>query len=216
MQKTSLRRSRLICRGVLAHRDLVQDTTETMSDFTALTNQLLIAMPNLADPNFYRTVTLICEHSTEGAMGIVINRTTELALCDILQQMGIDTKKTKKREMPVHLGGPVHTNRGFVVHEPLGKWESTLPITDTLGVSTSRDILAAIAENKGPDRCMVALGYAGWGAGQLEREIVENSWLNGPVDRQIIFDTPVERRWQSAATLVGVDLSTLSGDAGHA
>lgn len=149
-------------------------------------------------------------------MGIVINRTTELALGDILQQMGIDADYTKKRNMLVHLGGPVQTNRGFVLHEPLGKWESTLPITETLGVSTSRDILAAIAENRGPKRCLIALGYAGWGAGQLEREIAENSWLNGPVDQQIIFDTPVEHRWQNAAKLVGVDLSTLSGEAGHA
>ncbi len=187
-----------------------------MSDFTKLSNHFLIAMPSLADPNFARTVTLICEHSSEGAMGIVINRTTDLALGDILQQMGIDTDSTNKRNMPVHLGGPVQTNRGFVLHEPLGKWESTLPITESLGVSTSRDILAAIAENRGPDKCLVALGYAGWGAGQLEREIAENSWLNGPVDRLIIFDTPVEHRWQSAAKLVGVDLSTLSGDAGHA
>ena len=114
-------------------------------------------------------------------MGIVINRATDLALGDILQQMGIDTDHTNKRAMPVYLGGPVQTNRGFVLHEPIGKWESTLPITDTLGISTSRDILAAIAENRGPDKCLVALGYAGWSAGQLEREIAENSWLNGPL-----------------------------------
>lgn len=187
-----------------------------MSNFTALSNHFLIAMPSLADPNFYRTVTLICEHNTEGAMGIVINRTTDLALGDILQQMGIETDYSEQRQMPVHLGGPVQNNRGFVLHEPLGDWESTLPITDTLGISTSRDILAAIAENRGPERCLVALGYAGWGAGQLEREMAENSWLNGPADRQIIFETPIERRWQNAAKLVGVDLSTLSGETGHA
>ncbi|MFQ5994771.1 MAG: YqgE/AlgH family protein [Acidiferrobacterales bacterium] len=187
-----------------------------MGDFTGLSNHFLIAMPALADPNFYRTVTLVCEHSTEGAMGIVINRTTDLALGDILQQMGIEAKDADSRDMTVHLGGPVQTNRGFVLHEPLGKWESTLPITDTLGVSTSRDILTAIAENRGPERCLVALGYAGWGAGQLERELAENSWLNGPSDRQIIFDMPIDSRWQRAATLVGVDLSTISGEAGHA
>jgi putative transcriptional regulator len=187
-----------------------------MPDFTRLANHFLIAMPALADPNFSRTVTLICEHSTEGAMGIVINRTTELALGDILRQMGLDAKGAQMREMPVHLGGPVQTNRGFVLHEPLGTWESTLPITETLGVSTSRDILAAIAENRGPERCIVALGYAGWGAGQLEREIAENSWLNGPSDQQIIFGTPIEHRWQKAAQLAGVDLSLLSSEAGHA
>ncbi len=173
-------------------------------------------MPGLADPNFHRTVTLICEHSSEGAMGIVINRATDLALGDILQQMGIDTDHTNQRAMPVYLGGPVQTNRGFVLHEPIGKWESTLPITDTLGISTSRDILAAIAENRGPDKCLVALGYAGWSAGQLEREIAENSWLNGPADRNILFSMPVEQRWHGAAKLMGVDVSTISGDAGHA
>lgn len=187
-----------------------------MSDFTRLANHFLIAMPALADPNFSRTVTLICEHSSEGAMGIVINRKTELALGDILRQMGLNADDAHMREMPVHLGGPVQTNRGFVLHEPLGSWESTLPITETLGVSTSRDILAAIAENRGPERCLVALGYAGWGAGQLEREIAENSWLNGPSDQQIIFDMPIEHRWQKAAQLAGVDLSLLSSDAGHA
>ncbi len=187
-----------------------------MSDFTRLANHFLIAMPALADPNFSRTVTLICEHSSEGAMGIVINRTTEIALGDILRQMGLNADDAQMREMPVYLGGPVQTNRGFVLHEPLGTWESTLPITETLGVSTSRDILAAIAENRGPSRCLVALGYAGWGAGQLEREIAENSWLNGPADQQIIFDMPIEHRWQKAAQLAGVDLSLLSSEAGHA
>ncbi|MFQ5936280.1 MAG: YqgE/AlgH family protein [Acidiferrobacterales bacterium] len=187
-----------------------------MSDFTRLANHFLIAMPALADPNFHRTVTLICEHSSEGAMGIVINRTTDLALGDVLQQMGLNAEEAQMRTVPVHLGGPVQTNRGFVLHEPLGNWESTLPITDTLGVSTSRDILAAIADNQGPQHCLVALGYAGWGAGQLEREIAENSWLNGPTDRQIIFDIPIEHRWQKAARLAGVDLSLLSSEAGHA
>jgi putative transcriptional regulator len=187
-----------------------------MVDFTRLANHFLIAMPTLADPNFYRTVTLICEHGSEGAMGIVINRTTDLALGDILQQMGISPEHAEKRGMPVYLGGPVQTNRGFVLHEPLGTWESTLPITETLGVSTSRDILTAIAENKGPERCLVALGYAGWGAGQLEREIAENSWLNGPSDRNILFDIPIEHRWHRAAKLAGVDLSLLSTEAGHA
>jgi putative transcriptional regulator len=194
----------------------LQDTNNDMNNFTRLANHFLIAMPALADPNFHRTVTLICEHSSEGAMGIVINRTTDLALGEILQQMGIDPERASMRSMPVHLGGPVQTNRGFVLHEPLGSWESTLPITESLGVSTSRDILAAIAENKGPQRCLVALGYAGWGAGQLEREIAENSWLNGPADQQILFDTPVEHRWQKAAQLAGVDLSLLSTEAGHA
>lgn len=181
-----------------------------------LTNHFLIAMPGLTDPNFARTVTLICEHSTEGAMGIVINRTTDLRLRDIFGQLNIDTAGAAHGEAPVYLGGPVQGNRGFVLHEPLGAWDATLAVTETLGVSTSRDIIEALAQNHGPARYLVALGYAGWGAGQLEREIAENSWLSGPADHRILFDTPVESRWRAAAELMGVDMNTLSGEAGHA
>ncbi len=187
-----------------------------MNDFAALTNHFLIAMPTLADRNFYRTVTFVCEHSSDGAMGIVINRVTDLKLGDILEQLEISNADRSLSAQPVFLGGPVQNNRGFVIHEPLGDWESTLPVTDTIGVSTSRDILAAIAENRGPDRYLVALGYAGWGAGQLEREMVENSWLSGPANRAILFELPLEQRWSAAAGLVGVDLATLSSEAGHA
>ena len=187
-----------------------------MNASVSLANHFLIAMPKLADPNFSRTVTLICEHSAEGAMGIVINRATDLRLGDIFAQLDIDPAHAAHSNMPIHFGGPVQNNRGFVLHEPLGKWESTLSVTSNLGVSTSRDILSAIAQNKGPTSCLVALGYAGWAAGQLEREITENSWLSVPADRSILFETPVESRWNAAARMVGVDLSTLSSEAGHA
>ena len=187
-----------------------------MNGLVSLANHFLIAMPTLADVNFFRTVTFICEHSSEGAMGIVINRATDLHLSDIFDQLQIPPGDGQAAAVPVYLGGPVQNNRGFVLHEPLGHWESTLPITEALGVSTSRDILEAIAENRGPDRWLVALGYAGWGAGQLEREMAENSWLSGPANREILFDVPLERRWSAAAELVGVDLSTLSSEAGHA
>ncbi len=187
-----------------------------MPELVSLANHFLIAMPTLADANFARSVTLICEHSGEGAMGIVINRLTDLHLGDIFEQLGIEPEKATHAQSGVYFGGPVQNNRGFVLHEPLGSWESTLSVTDKFGVSTSRDILEAIAENRGPEKFMVALGYAGWGAGQLEREISENSWLSGPASRDIIFDLPVEHRWKAAAQLVGVDLTTLSGEAGHA
>jgi len=187
-----------------------------MSQFESLANHFLIAMPNLRDPNFSRTVTLICEHSAEGAMGIVINRTTDLRLADIFDQMNIDTAGSEAVDMPVHVGGPVQSNRGFVLHEPIGQWESTLTVTDQLGVSTSRDILTALAENRGPERCLIALGYAGWSPGQLEREIVDNAWLSGPADRQIIFELPAASRWSAAVKHLGVDLAALSGEAGHA
>ncbi len=187
-----------------------------MKDPDSLANHFLIAMPNLADANFARSVTLICEHSGEGSMGIVINRLTDLHLGDIFDQLGFAPDKANHARDVVYLGGPVQNNRGFVLHEPLGEWESTLSVTDRFGVSTSRDILEAIADNRGPEKFIVALGYAGWGAGQLEREITENSWLSGPANRDIIFDMPVEHRWKAAANLVGVDLATLSGEAGHA
>lgn len=182
----------------------------------SLANHFLIAMPNLRDPNFARTVALICEHTEEGAMGIVINRVTDLTFADVFQQMEVDGTRSAQREHPVHIGGPVQGNRGFVVHEPVGTWESTLTVGGLLGVSTSRDIIEAIAGNRGPERCLLALGYAGWSPGQLEREIAENSWLAGPVDRQIIFDTPVEARWGAAVKRLGVDLAALSNEAGHA
>lgn len=187
-----------------------------MKNPDSLANHFLIAMPNLMDINFARSVTLICEHSAEGCMGIVINRLTELHLGDIFDQLGIESEKASHAERAVFIGGPVQNNRGFVLHEPLGNWESTLSVTDKFGVSTSRDILEAIAEDRGPEKFLVALGYAGWGAGQLEREISENSWLSGPATREIIFDLPIEHRWKAAASLLGVDLATLSGEAGHA
>jgi putative transcriptional regulator len=187
-----------------------------MKEDTSLTWNLLIAMPTLADPNFSRTVTLICEHSSEGAMGIVINRPTQIKMRDILEQLQIDASHSVHANTPVYAGGPVQNSRGFVLHEPLGNWEATLAVTDTLGVSTSRDILEALANNQGPDRYLIALGYAGWGAGQLEAEITANSWLNAPANREILFTLAPENRWHAAAKLTGVDLALLSSEAGHA
>jgi putative transcriptional regulator len=187
-----------------------------MKPTISLANHFLIAMPALADPNFARTVTFLCDHSADGAMGLVVNRRTDLKLRDILDQLGIDTAGAAQADAPVYYGGPVQNNRGFVLHEPIGQWQATLSITDTLGVSTSRDILEAIARNEGPHRWLIALGYAGWSPGQLERELSENAWLNGPASDAILFDTPVENRWHAAAQRLGVDLATLAGDAGHA
>ncbi|HET9122544.1 MAG TPA: YqgE/AlgH family protein [Acidiferrobacteraceae bacterium] len=180
------------------------------------TNHFLIAMPHMGDPNFFRTVTYICEHTPEGAMGIVINRPSELSMYDVFQQVGISAEPRQFSGVMVHLGGPVQANRGFVLHEPLGHWESTMAVTDRVGVSTSRDILDAIARNEGPERWLMALGYAGWGAGQLEREMAENAWLSGPAADSVLFETPMEARWHAAAHLLGVDLTLLSEEAGHA
>lgn len=181
-----------------------------------LNNHFLIAMPSLHDPNFYHSVTYICEHNEEGAMGIIINRPLDIRLGDVLNHMAIERKNTAAISGLIYLGGPVQPERGFVLHEPLGKWDSMLAVTNSIGVTTSRDILMAINEGEGPSRSLVALGYAGWGAGQLEQEMANNAWLSVPADSSIIFDTPIEQRWQAAAAALGIDLNNLSEDIGHA
>ena len=180
-----------------------------------LTNQFLIAMPSLADPNFYRTVTYMCAHSEEGAMGIVINRPTDLKLADVLGQMSIPLIDDAASDVAVLQGGPVCRERGFVLHQPAGEWDSTLKVSEEIGIATSRDILSEIAEGRGPEQSLIALGYAGWGAGQLEQEVLDNAWLSGPISSRILFDLPFEERWASAAQLLGVDPARLSGQVGH-
>ena len=173
-------------------------------------------MPGLVDPNFYHTVTYICAHNDEGAMGIVINRPLEMPLGDVLTQMDMNPRDDKVDQLPVYHGGPVQTDRGFVLHEPLSTWDSSINVNDAVGVTTSRDILQAIAAGGGPKESLVALGYAGWSAGQLEQEIMDNAWLSGPAESEVIFKTPCEQRWVRAAALLGVDLDKLSFDIGHA
>lgn len=181
-----------------------------------LTNQFLIAMPTLGDPNFHRTVTYMCAHNDEGAMGIVINRPLELNLGEVLGHMDIESTDPRVNDMPVLQGGPVQRERGFVIHCPTGgTWDAVLEVTDEIAIATSRDILAAMACGTGPERALVALGYAGWGAGQLEREVAENAWLSVASDDSIIFDAPYEDRWERAAKLLGIDPDRLSGQAGH-
>jgi len=187
-----------------------------MSDTANLTDHFLIAMPGLEDPNFSRTVTYICEHNHRGAMGIVVNRPLGLELGDILDQMEITGASSQVRTLPVFMGGPVQTERGFVLHSHDRAWDSTMQITNEISVTTSRDILEAMAKGGGPKYSLVALGYAGWGEGQLESELTANAWLSGPASSQIIFALPAERRWQAAASLLGVDLNLISGEAGHA
>ena len=187
-----------------------------MLDRADLTNHFLIAMPSLMDPNFHQTVTYICAHNEEGAMGLVINRPMELHLSDVLEQLDIEATAAAVAHMPVFEGGPVQRERGFVIHRPAGVWDAVLRVTGELAVATSRDILAAMARGEGPRQTFVALGYAGWGAGQLERELAENAWLSGPADVRILFELPSEQRWAAAAASLGVDLTLLSTEAGHA
>ena len=182
------------------------------------TNQFLIAMPSLEDPNFSRTVTYICAHSDEGAMGIVVNRPLELDLAQLFEHLQLESSPDAHGSEPVVMGGPVETQRGFVLFEPEEDqdWDGLAIKGEHLAVATSRDILAAMAQGKGPKRHLVALGYAGWGAGQLEHEVLENAWLNGPSDTEIIFECAFDERWQRAAELLGVDVHRLSAGAGHA
>ena len=191
------------------------DTT-SMGITNSLSNHFLIAMPALDDPNFHHTTTFICEHDEDGALGVVINRPLNMRLAEILKYMDIDPGSEEISATPVYMGGPVQSDRGFVLHEPSGDWEATLKVTDTIGITSSRDILQAIAAGEGPERAIVTLGYAGWGAGQLEQELADNTWLSGPASSKIVFDTPSEQRWEAAAALLGIDLNLLSSDAGHA
>ena len=187
-----------------------------MIDRISLKDHFLIAMPSLADPNFYQTVTYVCEHNEEGAMGIVINRPLDIKLVEILEHMEIEARDSRAASQPVYLGGPVLTDRGFVLHRPLGSWHGTLAVTERVGLTASRDVLEALAQGNGPERSLVALGYAGWGPGQLEQELAANAWLSSPADQKILFELPADKRWEAAASLLGIDIHQLSGEAGHA
>ncbi|PWG61986.1 YqgE/AlgH family protein [Sediminicurvatus halobius] len=182
----------------------------------SLSNHFLIAMPSLADPNFARTVTYLCEHNEDGALGIVVNRPSEVTLDELLDHMGIDASGLGTRATPVFMGGPVQRERGFVLHPPAGEWDASLQVAEGICVTTSRDILEAVARGDGPSQFLVALGYAGWGPGQLEQEMAENAWLSGPAAPDIIFERRHDERWQAAAALLGVDLTLLSSQTGHA
>jgi len=182
----------------------------------SLTNQLLIAMPGLADPNFNSTVTLICEHTDEGALGIVINRPLTLQLGGLFEQLDVASVDSEVAQDPVLMGGPVGQERGFVLHDSDHTFENSLEVSSDIKLTLSRDIIDALAAGSGPQKSLVAIGYAGWDAGQLEEEMLANSWINVPASPDIVFDTPFEDRWASAANKIGIDISRISPDAGHA
>lgn len=181
-----------------------------------LKNHFLIAMPSISEGIFANSITYICEHSEQGAMGIVINHPLDLRLNEMLEHLEISDIRYPHNE-PILAGGPVHMDRGFVLHRSTSqRWDSTLHICDQVSLTTSQDILAAIAHDEGPADSIVALGYAGWGAGQLETELAENAWLTTPADFDIIFKTPIEQRAQAAAATLGIDLALIAPQAGHA
>lgn len=181
-----------------------------------LTHHFLIAMPNLVDPYFARTLIYICQHNDQGALGIVINRPLDLSLGDLFAQINLPLDDENLATMPVYYGGPVQMERGFVLHQPLGEWMSSLAMNDAIGLTTSKDILEAVAAGVGPERFMVSLGYAGWETGQLERELAQNAWLSVPALPSIVFETPPAERLEAALAQLGINPFMLSGDAGHA
>ncbi|RLA30704.1 MAG: YqgE/AlgH family protein [Gammaproteobacteria bacterium] len=182
----------------------------------SLSNQLLIAMPGMADPNFNSTVTLICEHNAEGALGVVVNRPMTLNLGGLFEQLDLTDADQSIADYPVLSGGPVARERGFVLHKPAATYDSSIVVSPDIHLTLSRDVLDAMAAGNGPDQTLVALGYAGWDAGQLEQEILGNTWLTVPASPDIIFDVPFPDRWSVAAETIGIDISRISVHAGHA
>jgi putative transcriptional regulator len=182
----------------------------------SLKGQFLMSMPGMADPNFSRTVTCICEHTAEGAVGLVVNRVHKfLRAGEMFKELNLSCTP-ESAGMPIYIGGPVHANEVFILHGPPFGWDACLPITPTLAMSNSMDILRAIADGSGPASAVICIGCAGWGPSQLEGELQQNAWLNGPVDASLIFETPVELRWEAAIKEIGIDPALLSDAAGHA
>jgi len=190
-----------------------------MTESNYLAGQLLIAMPTMDDPNFYHSVMYLCEHSPDGAMGIIVNQPLDVTILDLLKHLKIEVPAEKTSQellQPVLAGGPIARERGFVLHYPATKWESTLIINEEYSITTSRDILVAMLEDRAPEKHFIAMGYAGWDAGQLEEELTQNLWLTTPANPKILFETPFSQRWRAAAQLIGVDVDKISGDIGHA
>lgn len=181
-----------------------------------LSQHFLIAMPNLEDQIFSRALVLVCEHSPEGAMGIIVNRPLGMTLSTLFEQINLPLLRENVQELPVCFGGPVQTDRGFVLHQPVGGWQSTLTLNPGLGLTTSKDILVAVSEGGGPEQMFITLGYAGWEAGQLETEVAQNTWLTVNADPKVIFDLPADERYDAALKLLGIDMAMLSEEAGHA
>ena len=190
-----------------------------IEETVSLTHHFLIAMPAMADPSFSRSLTYICEHNEQGALGIIVNRPSDMALATLFERVNIQLAAGAAAElgaMPVYFGGPVQTDRGFVLHRPLGHWQSTLEVRDDIGLTSSRDILDEMGATGAPADILVSLGYAGWSAGQLEWELAQNAWLTVAADPRILFGMPPEERLAAAMQLLGIDFANLSEVAGHA
>ncbi len=189
-------------------------------DNASLTNHFLIAMPAMADPNFSRTLTYVCEHNAEGALGVIINRPMDMSLATLFDRVGVPLEAEESvalfSEKPVYFGGPVQTDRGFVLHRPVGDWQSSLKVTSEIALTSSRDVLQTMSETGAPHEVLVTLGYSGWSAGQIEWELSQNAWLTVAAEPQIIFGLSPEERLPAAMKLLGIDFTNLSDVAGHA
>ena len=185
-----------------------------------LTNQFLIAMPGMANDTFAGAVVYLCEHTEKGALGLVINKPIDIKLRNLFEKVELSLDREDLADAPVYFGGPVQTERGFVLHEKLAGdgivYNSTLTIPGGLEMTTSKDVLEALSNGAGPTRVLVTLGYSGWGAGQLEDEMGRNGWINVGATPEVIFETPVEKRYERALSLLGIDMRMLSQEAGHA
>ena len=195
--------------------------SDPVSEPISLRDNFLIAMPGMLDPTFSGTVVYVCEHSESGALGLVVNRPTDLTLETLFKRIDLHLEIAPLAAEPVYFGGPVQTERGFVLHETVAdEYSSSVQVTEALRLTTSKDVLEAVSSGQGPQRMLITLGYSGWGAGQLESEIAANGWLTvkagARVANRILFDTPVDARYTEAVKLLGFDPFMLSGDAGHA
>lgn len=179
-------------------------------------HQFLLAMPHLIDPSFEKGLTFICEHSKEGALGLVVNKPLDLTFAELTSQIGIHLLDTSRTQVPIFAGGPVHNERGFVLHTNEGKWSSSISLGEGLYLTTSLDILEALAAGAGPDQFIITLGCASWQAGQLEQEFLDNAWLTTAATQEILFNTPIEEKLNAAALNLGVNLSQLTSQVGYA
>jgi putative transcriptional regulator len=181
-----------------------------------LTDNFLIAMPALEDPYFAQSLVYICEHNENGALGIIVNRPIDMKMAELFEKIDIKLQAEELAALPVYFGGPVQLDRGFVLHRPIGFWQSTLRINEEVGLTSSRDVLSEVAATGLPSEIIVSLGYAGWEAGQLEEELAQNSWLTVPAKASILFDLPPEERLPAAMQKLGISFAQLSDVAGHA
>lgn len=181
-----------------------------------LTHQFLIAMPAMTDPYFAKALVYVCEHNEQGALGLIVNRPIDLTLAALFEKVDLPLQTTEMANLPVYFGGPVQTDRGFVLHTPRGEWQSSLRVTEEIALTSSKDILSAIGAQGEPSDIIMALGYSGWGAGQLESELGQNAWLTVPADAAILFGLPPEERLAAAMQKLGISFSQLADTAGHA